>query len=91
VIGAEPVRLIDKGAADKDNPAFASPNSFAAFCIGLAATVYLMTPDSTADECFMSAVDVVLAAYTKFHSAYLSAESAARLAQLYADMANILP
>ena len=91
VAGAEPVRLIDKTEAGADLPVLSDPNRFAAFSTGLAGTVYAMNPDSNPEECFNSAVEVVMAASAQFLSAMQSASPAERLAQLYTDMAEFLP
>lgn len=88
---AEPVRLIDKTGAGAERPVLSDPNHFAAFSIGLAGSVYAMNPDSNPEECFNSAVEVVMAASAQFLSAMQSASPAERLAQLYSDMAEVLP
>lgn len=91
ILTAQPVRFVDKTTLSSEEPAFAAPNSFAACCIGLAATVYAVKPDSRAEDCFESAVEVVKVAHPKFVSALQSESPVEALTQLNLDLSEILP
>lgn len=91
IIGANPIRFVDRIEPLSNQPVFLNPNSFAAFCIGLAATVYMLKPCSNPVDCFDSAVEVVTVAHPKMFSALQAVDAVETLAQLYTDFADLLP
>ncbi len=91
VISAQPIRLFDKSEGASDHPVFENPNAFAAFCIGLAATVYALKPDSNPEECLESATEVVKVTYLTFLSKMQTINPSEVLGHLYTDLADLLP
>lgn len=91
VIGANPIRFVDRIDPLSDLPVFLNPNSYSAFCIGLAATVNVIKPDSNPVDCFDSAVEVVTVAHAKMLSALQTVDAAEALTMLYTDLAELLP
>ncbi len=90
-ISAGPVRFLDRSPSNLNHPVAENPNAFAAFCVGLAATAYSLSPDTNPEECLEGAIQMVAVTFPTLIGKVHNADADAALEQLYAEFAGMLP